>query len=65
MLGGLPVLDRANFRSIYIQVHLKKINILKRSIFSESETHILYRFSTHRVTYFKPLFLEMLMIVEV
>ncbi len=25
---------------------------------SESETHILYRFITHRVTYFKPLFLN-------
>ncbi len=29
----------------------------------KSETHILYRFITHRVKYFKPLFLEILMIM--
>ncbi len=28
------------------------------------ETHILYRFITHRVKYFKPLFLEILMIMD-
>ncbi len=33
------------------------------SLISESETHILYRFITHGVIYFKPLFLEMLMIM--
>ncbi len=32
------------------------------SLISESETHILYRFITH-VKYFKPLFLEILMIM--
>ncbi len=30
---------------------------------SESETHILYRFITH-VNYFKPLFLEIVMIMS-
>ncbi len=33
------------------------------SLISESETHILYRFITHRAKYFKPLFIEMLMIM--
>ncbi len=33
------------------------------SLISESETHILYRFITHKVKYFKPLFLEILMIM--
>ncbi len=33
------------------------------SLISESETHILYRFITHRVKYFKPLFLDILMIM--
>ncbi len=33
------------------------------SLISESETHILYRFITHRVKYFKPLFLEIVMII--
>ncbi len=33
------------------------------SLISESETHMLYRFITHRAKYFKPLFLEMLMIM--
>ncbi len=28
------------------------------SLISESETHVLYRFISHRVKYFKPLFLE-------
>ncbi len=32
------------------------------SLISESETHILYRFITH-VKYFKPLFLEIFMIM--
>ncbi len=31
------------------------------SLISESETHILYKFNTHRVKYFKPLFLEIWM----
>ncbi len=61
---------------IYIYIHIyihryksKKKNRLsgKRSIFvsliSESKTHILYRFITHRVKYFKLLFIEVLMIV--
>ncbi len=43
-----------------IQVRLKKIRI---SFISEIETHILYRFITYRVKYFKPLFLEMFMIM--
>ncbi len=51
-----------------IQVHQKKLNIVKKvniflSLISESETNILYRFITHRVKYFKPLYLEILMIV--
>ncbi len=33
------------------------------SLISESETHILYRFFTHRGKYFKPLFLDILMIM--
>ncbi len=33
------------------------------SLISEHETHILYRFITHRVKYFKPLFLAILMIM--
>ncbi len=33
------------------------------SLISESETHILYRYITHRVKYFKPLFLEIVMIM--
>ncbi len=33
------------------------------TLISESETHILYRFITHRVKYFKPLFLTILMIM--
>jgi len=41
---------------------MKKVNIFL-SLISESETHILYRFITHRVKYFKPLFLEILMIM--
>ncbi len=40
---------------------MKNVNILSR--ISESETHILFGFITHRVKYFKPLFLEMLMIM--
>ncbi len=44
---------------IYIYIY---IYIFFLSLISESETHILYRFFTHRVQYFKPLFLEMLMI---
>ncbi len=33
------------------------------SLISERETHILYRFITHRVKYFKHLFLAILMIM--
>ncbi len=33
------------------------------SLISESETHILYRFITYRVKYYKPLFLEILKIM--
>ncbi len=51
-----------------LQVHLKKNRISWKgqyflSLISESETHILYRFITHRVKYLKPLFLEILMMV--
>ncbi len=53
---------------IYIYIHIYRY-ISKKKLYhekgkyilshiSESETHILYRFITHRVTYFKPLFLE-------
>ncbi len=52
---------------LFILVHLKKKKIEYNekgqyflSLVSESETHILYRFITHRVKYFKPLFLEIL-----
>ncbi len=51
-----------------IQVHLKKIEYNEKgeyflSLVSESETHILYRFITYRVKYFKPLFLEIFRIM--
>ncbi len=51
-----------------IQVHLKTLEYHEKgqyflSLVSESETHILYRFITHRVKYFKPLFLDILMIM--
>ncbi len=45
-----------------VQVHLKKKNEYHEkgqyffSLISESETHILNRFITHRVKYFKPFF---------
>ncbi len=44
---------------------LKKLNIMKNiNIFCQgSETHILYRFITHRVQYFNSLFLDILMIM--
>ncbi len=53
---------------VHIQVHLKKCKYHEKgqyflSLISESETHILYRFVTYRVKYFKPLFLEILMIM--
>ncbi len=46
----------------------KNLNIMEKgqyflSLISESETHILYRLITHRVKYFKTLFLEILMIM--
>ncbi len=49
-------------------LNLKKLEYHEKgqyflSLISESETHILYRFITHRVKYFKPLFLEILMIM--
>ncbi len=52
----------------YIQVYLKKLEYHEKglyilSVISESETHIFYRFITHRVKYFKPLFLDILMIM--
>ncbi len=37
--------------------------IIFLSLISESETNILYRFITHRVKYFKPLFIAILMIM--
>ncbi len=37
--------------------------IIFLSLISESETHTLYRFITHRVKYFKPLFIAILMIM--
>ncbi len=51
----------------HIQVHLKTFEYPEKgqyfSLISESETHILYRFITYRVKYFKPLFLEIWMIM--
>ena len=52
----------------YIQVHLKKFEYHEKvhyflSVISESEGQTLYRFITHRVKYFKPLFLAILMIM--
>ncbi len=44
-----------------IEYHEKGQSFL--SLISESETHILYRFITHRVKYYKPLFLDILMIM--
>ncbi len=54
--------------SNYLQVHLKNVEYHEKGqyflpLISESETHVLYRFITHRVKYFKPLFLEILMIM--
>ncbi len=54
--------------NMYLQVHLQKFEYHEKgqyflSLISERETHILYRFITHRVKYFKTLFLEMLMIM--
>ncbi len=54
--------------TLKVQVHIKKIEYHEKgqyflSLISESETHILYRFITHRVKYFKPLFLEFFMIM--
>ncbi len=40
-----------------------KKDIYFLSLISESETHILYKFIKHRVKYYKPLFLEMLIIM--
>ncbi len=58
----------ANPNFITVQVHLKQLEYHEKgqyflSLIIESETHILYRFITHRVKYFKPLFLEILMIM--
>ncbi len=41
---------------------MKKVNILGHSF--QSETYILYKFITHRVKYFKPLFLDDLHIMK-
>jgi len=53
---------------IYIRYIKKKIEYHEKgqhflSLISESETHILYRFITHRVKYFKPLLLTFFMIM--
>ncbi len=50
-----------------IQVHLKKNEYHEKgpyflSLISESETHILYKFITHREKYVKSLFLEIFII---
>ncbi len=52
----------------FVQLHLKIFEYHEKGqyfllLISESETHILYRFIAHRIKYFKPLFLEMLMIM--
>ncbi len=47
--------------SLHTRTSKKKSVSWKRSLISESETRILYRFIAHRVKYFKPLFLEILM----
>ncbi len=52
----------------HIQVRLKTVEYDEKgqyflSLISETETHILYRFITHRVKYFKLFFLEILMIM--
>ncbi len=54
--------------NMHLQVHLQKLEYHEKgqyflSLISESEIYILYWFITHRVKYFKPLFLEMLMIM--
>ncbi len=51
-----------------IQIHLKKCEYHEKvqyflSLISERETHILYRFITHIITYLKPLFIDILMIM--
>ncbi len=56
------------FKCVCVQVHLTKLEYHEKgqyflSLISESETHILNRFITHRVKYFKPLFLEIFMIM--
>ncbi len=56
------------YLKVYRYTSIKKIEYHEKgqyflSLISESETHILYRFITHRVTYFKPLFLEVMMIM--
>ncbi len=43
---------------VRVCVQVRKFSICQLSLISESETHILHRFITHRVKYFKPLFLE-------
>ncbi len=52
--GGVSCLQKFEY-------HEKRQYFL--SLISESETHILYRFITYRVKYFKPVFLEILMIM--
>ncbi len=48
---------------LYLQVNLKQLECHEKglyflSLISEIETHIVYRFITHRVKYFKPYFLK-------
>ncbi len=49
-----------------IQIRLKKLEYQDKgqSFLSLISTHILYRFITYRVKYFKPLFLEIFMIMD-
>ncbi len=66
--GQAYVMDNEHSSQLCFLIHLKKCEYHGKgqyflSLISESETHILYRFITHGVKYFKPLFLEMLMIM--
>ncbi len=65
-LLNLTYIDCVN-KAVITGTFNKNENIMNKSkyfvsLISESETHILYRFITHRVKYLKPLFLEILMI---
>ncbi len=68
MLECLRTVFKTILNVTHIKVHLKKFEYHEKgqyflSLISESETHILYGFITYRVKYFKPLFLEILMIM--